>query len=349
VCKGFAPGEVACVTMRFACWRAPAPHPTEKEPLRIAPGRVSVIIPTHNRADLIDDAILSALNQSAAVHEVLVVDDGSTDATAELVRGYGDPVVLITQDHHSAAAARNRGIAQASGEWIAFLDSDDVWTPSKLEEQLEYAAAHPACGLLHTGYYEFGDQKRVPPSAPRFRNGEHAIDRLLVAEDWICISSVLVRSQAVAPFREWAASSEDIIFFADLIRAGVRFGYLHAPLVGHRVHAVSANREAGAQACGLSVQWRWILENYASQLCELRRLQANVLSKAGRAMHIARSSRDWRQYWEWRDWLTDHWPAGESRPPALDERIYAPILYDVKDRVEKFVPRIGGARAGSRR
>ena len=78
--------------------------------------RVSVVVPTYTRADLIEETIDSVLRQTVPAHEIIVVDDGSTDSTCELVRAYGDRVILLQHDHHGAAAARNRGLARATGD-----------------------------------------------------------------------------------------------------------------------------------------------------------------------------------------------------------------------------------------
>jgi glycosyltransferase involved in cell wall biosynthesis len=304
------------------------------------PRRVSVVIPTYNRAELVEEAIASVLGQTTPVHEVIVVDDGSTDSSRELVREHQRPVVLVEQAHLGAATARNHGIARATGDWIAFLDSDDVWKPTKLEKQLEYLDLHPQCGLVHAGYYVFGDRERVVPAPTQFLEGDYRIECLLLAESWICPSAVLVRRGIPVTFREWAACSEDIIFFADLLRSGVEFGYVDEPLVGYRVHAKSLNREQGSQVCGLSSQWRWVLDTYALQPDEQRRLINLLMAKVIRAMSQAKLSRAWCAYWEWRGWLAEHWPPDVPRPEVLRERIYSPGLYEVKDRVDTIVARV---------
>ncbi len=104
---------------------------------------ISVVIPTFNRAQQVQVALRSVLAQSYAEVEVIVVDDGSTDATREAVEqivseqnGKGKPIRYFSQANQGPSAARNKGIAEASGDWIAFLDSDDVWLPEKLEWQL---------------------------------------------------------------------------------------------------------------------------------------------------------------------------------------------------------------------
>lgn len=103
----------------------------------ISSPRVSVIIPTYNRASVLHHALESALNQSLRDIEVIVVDDGSTDTTSDLIAGIEDPRVIYIRfdENRMAAAARNAGMKRAAGEYIAFLDSDDDWQPTKLEKQ----------------------------------------------------------------------------------------------------------------------------------------------------------------------------------------------------------------------
>jgi glycosyltransferase involved in cell wall biosynthesis len=97
---------------------------------------VTVIIPTYNRAEFITKAIESALKQTMPVHEIIVVDDGSKDNTKVVLEKYQNKIKYIYQSNAGPAAARNRGIKTATGEWLAFLDSDDRWLPTKLESQL---------------------------------------------------------------------------------------------------------------------------------------------------------------------------------------------------------------------
>nr|UXE44311.1 hypothetical protein Hi04_10k_c1889_00032 [uncultured bacterium] len=100
---------------------------------------VSVIIPAYNAVAFVGRAIESALRQSSAPLEVLVIDDGSTDETSSVVSRYPHPVRLFRQPNAGPGAARNRGARAASGEWLAMLDADDVWLPQKLERQLSHA------------------------------------------------------------------------------------------------------------------------------------------------------------------------------------------------------------------
>lgn len=108
-----------------------------------SPPSVSVVIPTYNRARLVGDAITSVLQQGYPRLEIVVVDDGSTDDTADVVKAFGPAVRYVRQPNGGPARARNTGIAQATGELLAFLDSDDLYLPGKLHAQVEYFARHP--------------------------------------------------------------------------------------------------------------------------------------------------------------------------------------------------------------
>jgi glycosyltransferase involved in cell wall biosynthesis len=109
--------------------------------------RISVVIPTYNRATIVPRAIESALSQTRPADEVIVVDDGSRDDTASTVARFGDRIRCIRQENGGVSKARNAGVLAATGDWIAFLDSDDVWIPRKLETQVRQLAQHPSAGV----------------------------------------------------------------------------------------------------------------------------------------------------------------------------------------------------------
>jgi glycosyltransferase involved in cell wall biosynthesis len=123
---------------------------------------VSVIIPAYNAERFIDETLESVFKQTHDHLELILVDDGSTDGTGARVRAYGDRVRYIRQVNAGAGAARNRGLAVATGDYIAFLDADDLWRPEKLEVQLEVAARHPASGLVACDGGRFSGGDVVP-------------------------------------------------------------------------------------------------------------------------------------------------------------------------------------------
>src|SRR5579884_3317957 len=122
---------------------------------------VTVILPTRNRARQLESGLALALGQAGVEHEVVVVDDGSTDETPELLAGIDHPrlVVLRNDVPRGVAAARNRGIARARGRYLAFLDDDDLWAPSKLREELTLAERTGAV-LVYCDYIVLDDADR---------------------------------------------------------------------------------------------------------------------------------------------------------------------------------------------
>ena len=131
---------------------------------------LTAIIPTRDRATLVGRAISSVLAQSRPPAEVIVVDDGSTDATEEVVRGFAG-VRYLSVAPRGVSAARNHGIAAATGEWLAFLDSDDEWLPDKLEAQLAALAAAPEHRICHSDEIWIRNGRRVNPRQRHAKRG----------------------------------------------------------------------------------------------------------------------------------------------------------------------------------
>jgi hypothetical protein len=155
---------------------------------------VSVIIPTFERRELVQRAVAGVLAQSYRDFELIVVDDGSTDGTAEALAPLGDALRVLRQENHGTAAARNAGLAVARGEIVAFLDSDDRWLEDHLEAVVGILDRHPAAVLAGTspGFLAAG---RDEPGRARL---VHALPRLLIANDVGYVSSVAVRRSALA-------------------------------------------------------------------------------------------------------------------------------------------------------
>jgi len=115
--------------------------------------KISAVIPAYNSEKTIGRAIDSVLQQSRPADEILVIDDGSTDRTAEIVHAYADRIRLIQQANAGVSVARNTGIAAAAGDWIAFLDADDEWLPDKLRLQAEHLARYPELQWTTGNFY----------------------------------------------------------------------------------------------------------------------------------------------------------------------------------------------------
>src|SRR3989338_149331 len=110
--------------------------------------KVSVIIPTYNRPQYLLLAIESVLKQTFQDFEIIVTGDGAPDSTRVMVEKYKDKVRFVNQEHMGISAARNNGIRYATGEWIAFLDDDDIWLPEKLKRQIDAIERHPEIAMV---------------------------------------------------------------------------------------------------------------------------------------------------------------------------------------------------------
>jgi len=135
---------------------------------------VSVIIPTYNRAAFVCEAINSVFSQTFKDYEVIIVDDGSTDNTKEVLNSYCRNIKYVFQENQGASAARNTGLKQSKGNYIAFLDSDDMWLPSKLQKQVNILDRHENVGLVYSNIAycdELGNIQSVASKSKMFLSG----------------------------------------------------------------------------------------------------------------------------------------------------------------------------------
>ncbi len=160
---------------------------------------ISVIIPTHNRGSLTCRALDSVLSQSRAADQIIVVDDGSSDDTAEILQHrYGDRIELITQTNQGVSAARNNGIKAARGDWVALLDSDDEWLPGKLAAQQSLLSDHPGSVLCHTEEIWIRNGTRVNPMNKHRKYGgdifEHCLKMCVMSPSSVLLQTKLARA-----------------------------------------------------------------------------------------------------------------------------------------------------------
>ena len=160
--------------------------------------KVSVIIPTYNRAHLVGRAIQSVLDQTYRDFELIIVDDASTDNTEEAIRHFEDKrIVYIRHERNKGApAARNTGIRAARGEYVAFQDSDDEWLPEKLEKQIKaFKTASTEIGLVYTGFWRIEGDKRTFSPSPNITPKEGAIHDALLKGNFVGTPSTLVKKE----------------------------------------------------------------------------------------------------------------------------------------------------------
>jgi glycosyltransferase involved in cell wall biosynthesis len=207
---------------------------------------VSVVIPTHNGARHLAEAIESALAQTHPAVETIVVDDGSADDTPAIIARYAGRVHALRQENRGVSAARNAGLAVAHGAYVAFLDHDDRMLPEKLAKQSALLDARPDVGIAYSGWW-FIDAagRRLPATGWSRREGDLLPD-LLRLENPIFLPSVLVRRalvDAVGGFDERLRRSEDWDLWLRLGRRGVRWALVDEPLAEYRLHPGQKHRD----------------------------------------------------------------------------------------------------------
>jgi glycosyltransferase involved in cell wall biosynthesis len=188
---------------------------TETQPL------VSVVIPTHNSATFIAEALNGVFAQTYRRFEVIVIDDGSSDNTRAVLEAFGDRIRYVHQDNRGPAAARNAGIRISRGEFVCFLDADDAWTPNKLESQVRFMETHSDVGLLFADAEECeGVTLQKPSILATMIFGADALSqqplpeafRKLVVENFVPTSTVMARMSCLAKaglFDEELQNAED--------------------------------------------------------------------------------------------------------------------------------------------
>jgi glycosyltransferase involved in cell wall biosynthesis len=256
---------------------------------------VSVIIPAYNRAHTVRETVDSVLGQTYGKLEVIVVDDGSKDNTQEVLREYGARIKNIRQENAGQMVARNRGIAEATGEIVTFLDSDDIWLPTCVERHVRLlgrTGADVPCSLAN-GWLEFSDGRRITS----FQNSE--LETELEEGLWVNVPDILpvrfvmfcqfvaIRREAmkiVKGFDEDLKYMEDYALPLRLSLLGP-WGFIREPLVVWRQGAadsVSVSQRALKQARPLRESLLIIRKRYLEQIAgQARYAKARKLQERG--------------------------------------------------------------------
>jgi glycosyltransferase involved in cell wall biosynthesis len=211
--------------------------------------QVTVIICALNAATYIGEAVSSALGSRGVALEVIVIDDGSTDGTWEVLRTFGDLIRTVRQDNAGPYKARNLGARLARGEWLAFLDADDAWLPDKLTKQL--AAATDRIGLVYTDCSNFGSAARLKQrqsDSTRFFEGD--VFEPLLLNNFISLSSVLMRKSwfdRMGGFSEEHTGVQDWDLWLRFAAAGGLVALVPDALTRYRSHAGQMSNSLSAR------------------------------------------------------------------------------------------------------
>ena len=203
---------------------------------------ISVIIPAYNAQEYISRTLNSVVTQSLPPLEIIVIDDGSTDNTDKITQSFGDKITYIRQENQGVAAARNLGIAMASAQWVAFLDSDDEWLPDKLQKQTDILKHNPELNWAASNFIKClcKDNRKEPVI-----NTEKA-QKLLADKDYFpdffpaqiqstpaWTGTVIARKETLikaGPFRKEASPAEDIDLWWRIAFENPAIGYCPEPL-----------------------------------------------------------------------------------------------------------------------
>ena len=212
---------------------------------------VSIIMPVHNGANTIGESIESVLKQTYEQWELIIIDDCSTDGTQMVVEGYSDKRIryVSLQQNCGVANARNMGIRVAKGRYLAFLDSDDLWLPKKLMEQLAFMK-QKRCGFSYTEYRQFVD--KVDCMGHLIRIHDCVDYRTLLKGNEIGCLTVMLDRHIIPEIEMPSARHEDYITWLNLLRTGRKAYGLHKDLARYRKSAKSLTGNKWK-----SLRWTW--------------------------------------------------------------------------------------------
>lgn len=200
---------------------------------------ISVVIPTYNRGYCIARAIESVLKQTMQDYEVIVVDDGSTDDTAEKLQAFADRIAVVQGPHLGVSEARNTGIRRASGEYLAFLDSDDTWFPHKLERVMQVFAGEPSIGMVTSNLQLVNpDTGEILGIKPQSRPGKTYQEMLIKGSGQA--SGLVVKRQCLELVGLFDSTTDGMEDYELILRVSKRFPFRHLeePLGNYYLHVL---------------------------------------------------------------------------------------------------------------
>ncbi|CAN5312646.1 hypothetical protein BH10ACI1_BH10ACI1_07030 [soil metagenome] len=253
---------------------------------------VSVIIPTYNYGRFISEAIESVLAQTYPIAEIIIVDDGSSDETEEIVKKFGKKVLYLQQKNAGVCAARNNGVANSSGDIIAFLDADDIWFPEKIEKQITKFSEDTKIGLVHCGMREFNSE--TGKIIHLHTDGEEGwvADELLLFEKGVivgCGGTIVISRKAfdkIGGFDTNLIVGEDWDFCYRIARK-FKVGFVREVLVNYRNHGINAHLNVEEMERSTLIAWKKAFATDDEKILLLRRKAFGNLHKilAGSYLH----------------------------------------------------------------
>ena len=299
--------------------------------------KISVVIPCYNAEAFIKDAVESVLNQSVKPYEIIIINDGSTDNTVKILESYKDNIKIINQENKGDCSARNRGMEEAKGDWIAFLDADDLWVPEKLRKQIDIIKGHiNEIVCVHSGFYLLFENGKVNPDRRCEESSgiqNNTIEEFILYPQ-VNTSTAVIKKMDDIRFPEGYTQGGDMLFFARLSLAG-KFYFISDPLAYYRQHSNQITKNPDAWVVHFKNRFKWIEEN-RELLGEHRvaLLKQQLKNQIIYWLQLARWNRQWERYFILRRYaLTFDW--GDSLPKELKRVIFPRFFYRLKDVFDK--------------
>jgi glycosyltransferase involved in cell wall biosynthesis len=294
---------------------------------------ISVVIPCFNGGKFLRETIDSVLAQTCPVLEVLVIDDGSTDDSGAIAKSYGPPVRVLRQLNQGESVARNRGMDEAHGEWIAFLDADDYWIPTKLSRQLE--SIKDDCSAICSRYFRFSELANIPKSQMVSKQRVFSVEQILRHGTPCQIASLMVRRQIPCRFPTWTKYAEDAIYFIELMRE-TPIAIVDEPLIGYRRHGNNQSTKKDIELRWDASFQHWLdLQLPVLGVTETARLRNILIERLLDKCQNAFWNRDWASYRMYRKHL-QQFKHTRSVNWLTGRRLYTSLARTVAEKVNRM-------------
>ncbi|MDO6709190.1 glycosyltransferase [Aliiglaciecola sp. 2_MG-2023] len=298
------------------------------------PIKISVVIPVYNCEALIEETLSSVLNQTYPVHQIILVNDGSTDHSLQVLQGYNaDNIVIIDRPNGGVSSARNEGIMHATGDWVAFLDSDDIWMPNKLALYAEITDCYPESSVIYSEFLAWEPAENGLFSNPLVKvstNNNIEIEPKLsgwiyhqqLLTNWVLTSTAMFKRslfEQIGMFNTELTIAEDWDLFIRASRVA-QFSKIKQPLTYYRITPDSLTK---------TVKQR----DFANEIIQVAIKKYGLKSPDGTAVDIKQfNQRSFTRYFDYglgayrqtwyRKAVQAFWQALKYRPSAMRTWIY---------------------------
>lgn len=241
--------------------------------------QVSIIVPSYNSGGWIRECVNSVLRQSYPNLDIIVVDDGSQDSTAQILREFEGQIRFMQLQHVGVGAARNAAIKAAGGEFVAFLDSDDLWHQDKIRKQVDFLLRNPQCCMIYSDAEEFDDSGTRGgffAKFPSLTSADNLAESMVLRWSIPLTSTVMIRRDFLRQhrigFHPAASCAEDMSLFLEIYLLGGKIGKLDEPLAKRRLHSSNTSGNHYNRFLQRLTVYRDLLEKYPDAPHQARNL-----------------------------------------------------------------------------